>query len=119
MTRLFGIYGVGGCGRGIMPIARAQLRERPDAQLVFIDDHVGSQRVNGHEVLTFDAFLSLPGDDRRVAIAIASSRSRQTVAERCAAAGASFFEVRAAHAIEKDDGPIGRSALISPVLTVT
>jgi sugar O-acyltransferase (sialic acid O-acetyltransferase NeuD family) len=119
MTSLFGIYGVGGCGRGVMPLAREQLRKRPEAQLVFIDDSAGGQRVNGHDVLTFEAFMDVPSDERKVAIAIASSRARQAVAERCRAAGMSFFEVRATNAIEMDDVQIGEGALISPFVTFT
>lgn len=102
-----------------MPVAREQLSKRPEAQLVFIDDSVGGQRVNGHDVLTFEAFMNVPADERRVAVAIASSRARQTVVERCRAAGASFFEVRATNAIEMDDVQIGEGALISPFVTFT
>jgi sugar O-acyltransferase (sialic acid O-acetyltransferase NeuD family) len=119
MTSLFGIYGVGGCGRGIMPVAREQLRKRPEAQLVFIDDSVGGQRVNGHDVLTLEAFMDMPADERSIAIAIALPQARQTVAERCRAAGASFFEVRATNAIEMDEVQIGEGALISPFVTFT
>jgi sugar O-acyltransferase (sialic acid O-acetyltransferase NeuD family) len=102
-----------------MPIAREQLRERPEVQLVFIDDGAGEQRVNGHEVLAFDAFMDVPANERRVAVAVAASRSRQAVAERCRAAGVSFFEVRAANAIKMDDVQIGEGALISPFVTFT
>jgi sugar O-acyltransferase (sialic acid O-acetyltransferase NeuD family) len=119
MTSLFGIYGVGGCGRGIMPIAREQFRKQPEAQLVFIDDGIGGQRVNGHDVLSLDAFMDAPADEKKVAVAIASSRARQEVVERCRAAGASFFEVRAANAIEMDDVEIGEGALVSPFVTFT
>jgi sugar O-acyltransferase (sialic acid O-acetyltransferase NeuD family) len=119
MTSLFGIYGVGGCGRGIMPIAREQFRKQPEAQLVFIDDGIGGQRVNGHDVLSLDAFMDAPANEKKVAVAIASSRARQEVVERCRAAGASFFEVRAANAIEMDDVEIGEGALVSPFVTFT
>jgi sugar O-acyltransferase (sialic acid O-acetyltransferase NeuD family) len=119
MASLFGIYGTGGCGRGILPIAREQLRDRPDARLVFIDDAAGGRRVNGHDVLTLDQFLAAPGVEKNVAIAIAASRARQEVAERCRAAGLSFFEVGAANAVRMDEVAIGEGALISPFVTFT
>lgn len=119
MTSVFGIYGVGGCGRGILPVAREQLRDRADAQLVFIDDSAAGQQVNGHDVLTLKAFMEVPADERNVALAIASSRARETVAERCRAAGASFFEVRASNVVQMDDVQIGEGALISPFVTFT
>ncbi len=117
MTDLYGIYGVGGCGRGIMPLAREQLRVQTDARLVFIDDSAAGQPINGHEVLTFEAFIEAPADERKVAIAIAASPARQAVAERCHTAGVSFFEVRAGNAVQMDDVEIGEGALISPFVT--
>jgi sugar O-acyltransferase (sialic acid O-acetyltransferase NeuD family) len=119
MTELFGIFGIGGCGRGIMPLAREQLRDRPDARLVFLDDQGAGQTINDHDVLSLDDFASTPASQRSVAIAIASSRSRQAVAERCAAAGISFFQVRAANVVEMDQVQIGRGALLSPFVTLT
>ena len=119
MTSLFGIFGIGGCGRGIMPLAREQLRSLPDARLVFVDDAGTGQSVNGHEVLSLEQFVSTPASQRAVAVAIAHSRDRQAVVERCCAAGTSFFQVRAANAIEMDDVQIGEGALISPFVTFT
>ena len=119
MTDLFGIFGIGGCGRGIMPLAREQLRSPSGARLVFVDDEGAGQQVNGHDVLSLDEFASAPADHRAVAVAIASSKARQAVVERCKAAGITFFEVRAANAIEMDDVRIGEGALISPFVTFT
>jgi sugar O-acyltransferase (sialic acid O-acetyltransferase NeuD family) len=119
MTSLFGIYGVGGCGRGIMPIAREQLSQHSGARLVFIDDNHGLRSVNGHDVLSFDAFRDAPANEKKVAVAIAASRARQSVVERCQAAGLSFFEVRAANVVQMDDVEIGEGALISPFVTFT
>lgn len=119
MTNLFGVFGIGGCGRGIMPLARDQLRSMPDVRLVFVDDEGAGQEVNGHPVLSLDEFASTPAGHRAVAVAIASSQARQAVVERCRAAGAGFFEVRAANAIAMDDVQIGEGALISPFVTFT
>lgn len=119
MTDLFGIFGIGGCGRGIMPLARDQLGALPDARLVFLDDEGAGQSINGHDVLSLEQFRSMPANRRSVAVAIASSRARQRVVERCRAADLSFFEVRAANVIEMDDVSIGEGALISPFVTFT
>jgi sugar O-acyltransferase (sialic acid O-acetyltransferase NeuD family) len=119
MIDLFGVYGIGGCGRGIMPVAREQLGSRRDVRLVFVDDEGAGQQVNGHEVLSLEEFGSAPAGQRAVAVAIASSRARQSVVERCRAAGISFFQVRAADVIEMDDVDIGEGALISPFVTLT
>ncbi|MFL6728782.1 MAG: acetyltransferase [Sphingomicrobium sp.] len=117
MTRLFGIYGVGGCGRGILPVASAQLGGA--APLVFIDDGAAGKAVNGHYVLSLDQFAEAEADEKRIAVAIADSAARQRVVERCRSAGFSFFEVRAGNAVQMDCVEIGEGALISPFVTFT
>ena len=118
MTRLFGIYGVGGCGRGILPVAREQLGS--DARLVFVDDAAAAgEQINSHDVLTLEQFGAAEAGEKRVAVAIAGSRTRQQVVERCRSAGLAFFEVRAANAVQMDDVKIGEGALISPFVTFT
>jgi sugar O-acyltransferase (sialic acid O-acetyltransferase NeuD family) len=119
MSKLYGIFGIGGCGRGIMPLAREQLAADPLARLVFVDDGGDGAPVNGHDVLTLEQFCASPAQGRAMAIALASSQARQDVANRCAAAGVSFFEVRAANAVQMDDVTIGQGALISPFVTLT
>ena len=117
MTRLFGIYGVGGCGRGILPVAREHLGS--DARLVFIDDGAAGEQVNGHDVLTLEQFGAAEDSEKRVAVAIAGSRTRQRVVDRCRSAGLAFFEVRAANVVQMDSVEIGEGALISPFVTFT
>ena len=119
MTRLYGVFGIGGCGRGIMPVVREQFVAQAEARLVFLDDSASGRTVNGHEVLSLEDFMSAPGAERAVAVAIASSRARQAVVERCRAAGTAFFQVRAGNAVQMDDVQIGEGALISPFVTFT
>jgi sugar O-acyltransferase (sialic acid O-acetyltransferase NeuD family) len=116
--KLFGIYGAGGCGRGILPLAREQLGNAGDHQLVFIDDGAAGTTVNGHRVLGFDEFASVQGE-RSAALAIADSRQRERLAQKCAAAGVGFFSVWASNAVRMDDVEIGEGALISPFVTLT
>ncbi len=119
MSALFGIYGVGGCGRGVLPVAREQLAAVAGARLAFVDDSANGQSINGHEVLTLEAFMATDAGEHRIAVAIAASQVRQQVVERCRVARASFFEVRAANAVMMDDVTIGEGALISPFVTFT
>src|SRR3546814_12857160 len=85
MSSLFGLYGASGCGRGIMPLARESLGASPTARLVFIDDALAGQRLNGHEVMDFDTFCRDPADQRHVAVAIANPSTRAAVVLKFAA----------------------------------
>lgn len=116
--KLFGIYGAGGCGRGILPLAREQLIVEADHDLVFVDDGAAGSTINGHRVLGFDEFASASAE-RHIALAVADSRLRSRLAERCEAAGMKFFSVWAANAVRMDSVEIGEGALISPFVTLT
>ncbi|OYU20407.1 MAG: acetyltransferase [Rhodobacteraceae bacterium PARR1] len=116
MTHMIGIYGASGCGRGIMPLARAEF---PAADLVFIDDGLGAAVVNGHPVLPWEAFLARNAPTRSVAIAIADSTIRERLAQRAMMAGVPLQAIRAATVVEMDDVQIAEGACLSPFVTLT
>ena len=108
-----GIFGVGGCGRGIMPLAR---RHYPNRRLVFVEDVPRSDHCNGHEVLALTKFAD---SGEAIAIAVADPILRRRIASACVVAGLRFFSVRADDAVVMDDVEIGEGALISPFCTFT
>ena len=101
-----------------MPLAREQLQGDSDCELVFIDDGAAGSMINGHKVVSFDEFAA-SGKERHVALAVADSRLRAALAQKCEAAGAKFFSVWASNAIRMDEVEIGEGALISPFVTLT
>lgn len=113
------IFGAGGCGRGIMPLARVQFPGLTAQQLVFVDDMAAGATVNGQAVLSFADFASAADPDKAIAIAVADPATRQKLAEKCAARGIGFFQVRAAGVVEMDDVEIGEGALLSPGVILT
>lgn len=114
---VFGLYGASGCGRSVMPVLRDNLGVNDEA--VFIDDARQSDKVNGHTCMAFDVFMALSADDRRVCLAIADSRLRARLAQRCREAGVGFFSVRAQNCVVMDDVVIGEGAILSPFVTLT
>jgi sugar O-acyltransferase (sialic acid O-acetyltransferase NeuD family) len=56
---------------------------------------------------------------RSMVLAVANGPIRAKLAEECAAAGLSFFNVRHSSMIQMDDVEIGEGALFSPFTTVT
>lgn len=116
MSRLIGVYGASGCGRGIMPLLRAQY---PQDELVFIDDGQASGYVNDHDIVTWSDFLEHQADEKSVSIAIAASRTRQSLAEKCAVANIPLIEARAASVVQMDEVIIKDGACLSPFVTLT
>lgn len=118
MSRLIGVYGASGCGRGILPLMRADAAAHK-VRLVFIDDGAAGRMVNGAPVLGWETFLAESESEKAVAIAIANSAVRQRLAEKCAAVGVSLTGARARNVVEMDDVTIGEGALLSPFVTLT
>lgn len=118
MTRLLGVYGAGGCGRGIMPLLREQLGPT-DGLPIFIDDNPAAGPVNGHPVWTWQRFLDEPADTRSACLAVADSHVRKRLYAHCLEEGVEVIGVRAANMVEMDDVEIGAGALLSPFVTLT
>jgi sugar O-acyltransferase (sialic acid O-acetyltransferase NeuD family) len=118
----FAIFGASGYGREILPLVRQQLQAAlavGDADLVFVDDHPPGPVVNGQRVLTYAQWLSEPASSRHVNVAIANSRVREQLVQRCTADGVQFFEVRAANVVQLDDVLLGQGAVLCPFVMLT
>lgn len=118
---LFAVYGASGCGRGVMPLARAQLAQEgvSDTRLVFVDDAPLMPVVNGHRVLRYAEFLRQAASERYAVLAIANSKVREQLAVRCEADGVHPWTVRAANVVSMDDVALGEGAVLSPFVTLT
>jgi len=99
-----------------MPLLRAQF---PETELVFIDDGKATGYVNNHKILAWNDFLKHQADEKAVSIAIAASKIRQNLAEKCAAANIPLIEARAASVVQMDEVIIGDGACLSPFVTLT
>lgn len=99
-----------------MPLLRAQYRQ---AEAVFIDDGQAPGHVNGHDILTWTDFLERQAGEKAVCIAIAASKTRQSLAEKCAAADIPLIEARAASVVQMDEVVIEEGACLSPFVTMT
>lgn len=118
---LFAVYGASGCGRGVMPLARAQLARQgiAEARLVFIDDAPSSAVVNGQRVLRYSEFLQEEASERYAVLAIANSKVREQLAMRCKADGVHTWTVSADNVVRMDDVVLGEGAALSPFVTIT
>lgn len=118
---LFAVYGASGCGRGVMPLARAQLQAQgiDASRLVFLDDQPGTSVVNGQRVMRYADFAVQGDGPRHVVIAIANGAVRERLARRCADDGVVPWTVVAANVVRMDDVTLGEGAALSPFVTLT
>jgi sugar O-acyltransferase (sialic acid O-acetyltransferase NeuD family) len=114
------IFGASGCGRGVLPLARAQWAGTSEPyELVFVDDNPPAAVINGHAVLTYQQWMERPATSRHINIAIANSVAREKLVQRCINDHVDFFEVRAANVVQMDDVELGEGAILSPFVTLT
>ena len=121
MKTIYGIYGASGFGREVIPLLREQVgaQDVPSDNIVFIDDAFGSGRLNGYPVTTFEAFLDLPADEHQASIAIADSKIRQQIEQKCIAHDVKLLSIKAKNSIVLDEVSIGSGSIICPFVTLT
>ena len=118
----FAIFGASGYGREVLPLVRQQLQADLAAglaDLVFVDDHPPDPVMNGQRVLTYAKWLSEPARNRYMNVAIANSRVREELVQRCIADIVHFFEVRAENVVQLDDVQIREGAILSSFVHLT
>lgn len=118
---IYGVYGIGGYGREVMPLAKQEILRTGGSlkSLYFIDDKGIVSEKNGYPVLTFDEFLKIPAECKRVAIAIASSDVRQKISKKLADNNIQPWDLKDETVISLDDVTIGEGAILSPFVVLT
>lgn len=113
--KLFGIFGAGGAGRGILPFVRDSLGDAGEA--VFVDDARAAESINGARTLSLTEFAEAA--DKAICIAVADGSQRAGIVRRCQDAGIPFFSALAQQRVQMDDVELGIGALVSPYTTLT
>jgi sugar O-acyltransferase (sialic acid O-acetyltransferase NeuD family) len=118
---IYAIFGAGGYGREVMPLAREQLkREGKDTQnLYFVVDQPDALEVNGVKVLSFEIFLQMKAEKKYLVCAIASSLAREEIKRRIEPFGITWWSLYAANCVIMDDVILGQGAILSPFVTLT
>lgn len=119
--KLYGLVGAGGFGREVMPVALemlTRLHVARDFELVFVVESGAAGTVNGHRVLSAEAFLA-SDEERHFNIAIADHDVRQRIAESFIARGATPFSINAANNVSLSHNEIGEGAILCPFVTLT
>jgi sugar O-acyltransferase (sialic acid O-acetyltransferase NeuD family) len=104
-----------------MPVARemlTRLHGERGFELVFVVESGPTGNVNGHPVLSVEAFFAREGP-KHFNVAIADHEPRRRIAEAFLARGARPFPIQAANAVCLDGNAIGEGAILCPFVTIT
>lgn len=110
------IYGCGGFGREILPLARQHLARAgvgSASRIVFVSDtpsEIGTVQ-NGVEVISFEALISPEHHDRAVVVSLGSSAARRALAQRCESEGLAFGSLSADTHVSLDNVEVGEGAV--------
>ena len=120
MASLYAIYGISGCGRSLMPVAREHLaRSNIQAEIYFIDDGlIEESSVNGHIVLNYEQFKALESKNKFVLIAIANSTIREKLACKLQLDSIQLWSIQANSTVIMDMFEIAEGAALSPFVTI-
>lgn len=119
---VIGIYGASGFGKEVIPVVKNQLEKTTlakDYLLVFVDDHPTQNMLNGYPVITYKQFLSHKSTKKYSVIAIANSKTRQSIAEKCLLDGVQPFTVQSQNTVILDGNLIGEGAIFCPFSMIT
>lgn len=121
MTDLYAVYGASGCGRSLMPVARAQLKRAGiKAEIVFIDDGLSAEAIiNSHRAMNYEAFKKITAAKKYVLIAIANSQVREKIAQRLEQDAIALWTVQADNVVLMDNIELAAGAALSPFVSIT
>lgn len=118
--KTYAIVGAGGFGREVMSQVKQTLgMAEPEAYgLVFVDDAMPGENVNGFPVMSSSEFLSMSGA-KFFSLAIADANTRKDLTFKYKQAGAEPFRAQAANAIVEESSTLGPGAILCPFTMVT
>lgn len=121
MTELYAIYGASGCGRSLMPVARAQLKRLGNsAEIVFLDDSLVAETIiNSHRAMNYAAFKAQPATQKKVLIAIANSQVREKISIQLEQDAIELWSVQADNVVLMDEVEIAAGVALSPFVSIT
>ncbi len=121
----YAIYGIGGFGREIAPLAFENVAERAESDrlidpVVFVDDADDRpSEVNGVPVIGFDDLTSEEHRDREIVVAIGDGRTREKIEEKCKKAGLSIGKLVSRNARVLASNKIDEGAVLCDFVIVT
>jgi sugar O-acyltransferase (sialic acid O-acetyltransferase NeuD family) len=121
MKDIYGVFGAGGFGREVMPLARLQLQNQGISidRLFFVDNAPEISELNGTRVISLADFQKLDAERRHLTCAIADSQVRSSVKNRLQGSGILDWTIMAGNCVVMDQVTIGAGSIICPFTTIT
>lgn len=121
MKEIYGVFGAGGYGREVMPLARNQLQKKGISieNLFFVIDNPERELINGTKVISLTDFLQIKSNRKYLTCAIADSNVRYSLKNRIQDSGILDWTIVAENCVIMDEVTIGFGSILSPFVTIT
>lgn len=117
MEKAYAIYGASGFGKEVLPLLREYCSHGDN--IYFIDDNTNIGTLNGYKVLTLEEFLLLESDEYYVSIAIADSKIREILTNRCLDKHINIIDLKANNTVILDNVNIEEGSILCAFTTLT
>lgn len=118
IKEVYGVYGAGGCGRGLIPFVYENFNSRY-TKIVFVDDKLKNKKISGYEVFSYSDFKKLSIKNKRLLIGISDIKIRKKISQRLKKDKINVFSLFSKPSIVFEKKNIGKGSSISPFVTIT
>jgi len=121
MRKLYGIYGVGGFSREVMPVLiNGKNITKKDVCFVADKEYLPKNNViNNYNILSYEDFISVDVDEKYITIAISNNVTRSEIYEKCNMDNIAHYTIISNNACIMDMVTVGKGSIISPYVTLT
>jgi len=119
---IYGIYGIGGFAREILPLIREEIKNKENIKLYFIvdDEYITDEKIlNGIEIISFNNFIEINNVQKFLTVGFSNSKRRIEVFEYCEKNNIKLLDVKASNVVIMDNVSISEGSTLCPFVTVT
>lgn len=117
---LYAVYGASGFGREVMPLAVNYLKKNNKvADLLFIDDGLAGETVNGYQVYSYQQFVDAYASEKYISFAIANSAIREKLSNQAKNDGIQAWSLAHDNVVKLTHVKIEEGGILCPFVTLT
>ena len=119
---VYGIYGVGGFAREILPLVRDELKNKNGIKIYFVVDEqymTDRKTLNGVEIVSFNQFNEFKDVQKYLTVGFSNTMRRIEVFEYCQKNNIKLLNIKASNVVILENLKIGEGSILCPFVTLT
>jgi len=119
---VYGIYGVGGFAREILPLLRDEIKDKKGVKIYFVvdDQYITDKKIlNEIEIISFNNFKELKNIHKFLTVGFSNTIRRIEVFEYCQKNNIKLLNIKASNIVVMDNVQIGDGSILCPFVTLT